>query len=79
MIIVNVNDMNKIVGCIKIMSLLENVELGVPHGTSKNHVIGLLNNANNVKNLDASSKFALVWEGTNKLDVIVEKTSSFLV
>jgi len=37
MIIVNVNDMNKLVGCIKMMSLLENVELGVPHGTSKNH------------------------------------------
>jgi hypothetical protein len=37
--------------------------------------IGLLNNANNVKDLDTSSKFALVWEGTNKLNVIVEKSN----
>ncbi len=32
MIIVKVSNINKLVGCIKIMSLLENVELGGPHG-----------------------------------------------
>lgn len=41
--------------------------------------IGLLNNANNVKKLDTSSKFALVWKGINQLDVIVEKTFNLLV
>jgi hypothetical protein len=41
--------------------------------------IGLLNNANNVGNLDTSSKIVLVWEGTNKLDVIVDKTSNLLM
>jgi hypothetical protein len=41
--------------------------------------IGLLNNANNVRNLDTSSKFALVWEGINQLDVIVENTFNLLV
>jgi len=40
---------------------------------------GLLNNANNVRNLDTSSKFALVWEGINQLDVIVENTFNLLV
>jgi hypothetical protein len=57
MIIAKVNNINKLVGCIKIMSLLENVELG---GPQKIMSIGLLNNVNNVRNLDTSSKFALV-------------------
>jgi hypothetical protein len=29
--------------------------------------------------LDTSSKIVLVWEGTNKLDVIVDKTSNLLM